>query len=331
MRALTKLEAGPGHIGLVERPDPSPAAGQVLVELHGTGVCGTDLHIQAGDYPTEPPVTMGHEVSGVVVDVGPGADGAWRGRRIVAETYHSTCGTCDRCRDGRPNLCAARRSIGSHADGGFAPRLVLPETNLHAVPDWLGAHAAALAEPLACVCNCLLDPPVVQPGDHVVVTGPGTIGLLAAQVARAQGGSVLVCGLPQDADRLAEAGKLGFEVTDGRPAAGTADVVVECSGSAGGAALCLETVRRAGRFVQIGVYGDAVTIPLDHLVYGELIATSGFASTPRSWKHAMRLIGSKAVDLASLVTGVAPLDAWQDVFADLREGRGLKIVFDPRL
>ncbi|WP_283136506.1 zinc-dependent alcohol dehydrogenase [Rhizohabitans arisaemae] len=331
MRALAKLDVGPGQVGLVERPTPSPGPGQVLVEVHGTGVCGTDLHIQAGEYPAEPPVTMGHEVTGLVVDIGPGADPAWRGRRVVTETYYSTCGICDRCRDGRPNLCAARRSIGSHADGGFAPLLVLPERNLHAVPEKVGTHAAALAEPLACVCNCLLDPPVVQPGDRVVVTGPGAVGLLAAQVARAQGGSVLVCGLPQDSERLAVAERLGFAVTDGMPEEGTADVVVECSGSAGGAALCLRTVRRGGRFVQVGVFGGAVTVPLNHLVYGELVITSGFASTPASWRHAMRLIASESVDLESLLTGVAPLSAWQDVFADLRAGRGLKIVIDPRL
>lgn len=330
MRALAKLRTGPGQVGLRERAEPRPGSGQVLIEVHGAGVCGTDLHIQDGDYPTRAPVTMGHEVTGVVAEVGAEVEPRWRARRVVCETYYKTCQVCAWCRDGRPNLCPERRSIGSHADGGFAPRLVVPVTNLHPVPDWMDEHSAALAEPLACVCHCLLDPPSVQPGDEVVVTGPGPVGLLAAQVARLLGGSVLVCGLAQDTQRLAMASRMGFATTQGSPGARSADVVIECSGSPSGAAVCLETARPGGRFVQIGVFAGAVTVPLHRLVYSELIVTSGFASTPRSWRHAMKLIAGKAVELTPLVSSVMPLDRWEEAFADLRAGSGLKIILDPR-
>ena len=107
-----------------------------------------------------------------------------------------------------PNLCLERRSIGTHVDGAFAPRLVVPLANLHPVPDWLPDHAAALTEPLACVCNALFDPPVVAPGDEVLVLGPGAIGLLAAQAVRAAGGRVTVVGTERDAARLELAAKL---------------------------------------------------------------------------------------------------------------------------
>lgn len=331
MKALAKLEPGPGHLGLVERPEPAPAAGQVLLEVHAAGVCGTDLHIAAGEYVTATPVTLGHEVAGVVVAAGPGVDPTWQGAHVVTETYFATCATCDRCRDGRPNLCPDRRSIGTHVDGGFADLLVVPVTNLHRVPDGVDTYAAALAEPLACVCNCLLDPPAVQSGDRVVVTGPGPIGLLAAQVARDLGGSVTVCGLPRDSERLDAARALGFAETDAPPEPGSADVVIECSGSAGGASTCLTTARRGGRYVQIGVFGGAVTVPLNQVFFSELVLTSGFASTPRSWRHAMRLMASGAVETAPLVTRAAPLGTWKDVFADLSAARGLKVVLDPRL
>ena len=174
--------------------------------MRAAGICGTDLHIEAGEYPSVPPVTMGHEVCGVVL-----AGGGLEGTRVVSETYFSTCRTCDFCLAGRPNLCLERRSIGTHVDGAFAPRLVVPLANLHPVPDWLPDHAAALTEPLACVCNALFDPPVVAPGDEVLVLGPGAIGLLAAQAVRAAGGRVTVVGTERDTARLELAAKLGLE------------------------------------------------------------------------------------------------------------------------
>jgi L-iditol 2-dehydrogenase len=301
------------------------------VAVHAAGICGTDLHIEAGEYGCEPPVTMGHEVSGVVQAVGEGVDAAWLGERVVCETYAWTCGECAWCRDGRINLCPSRRSIGSLADGAFAPRLVVPARNLHRIPDWLPAHAAALAEPLACVCQCLLDPPVITPGDAVLVTGPGPIGLLAAQTARALGGDVLVVGLPSDAPRLAMAERLGLATAYEPPAGRDFEVVLECSGSAGGAATCLEAAARGGRYVQIGVFGRPVTVPLDAVFARELVLSSGFASTPRSWRRALRLIESRAIELEPLVSEVVPLAEWRRAFDELRAGTRVKVVFDPRL
>jgi L-iditol 2-dehydrogenase len=329
MIGLTKLAAGPGHVGLSERPERAPAAGEVLLEVCGAGICGTDLHIEAGEFRTQPPVTMGHEVSGVVSAIGEGVDPTWLGAAVVSETYFSTCGRCAWCRDGRINLCPDRRSIGSMVDGAFAPRLVVPVRNLHRRPEWLDAHAASLVEPLACVCHCLCDPSTVNAGDRVVVTGPGPVGLLAAQVARALGGDVLVVGLPQDAQRLETARGLGFATAD--TAASGADVVIECSGSAGGATTCLEAAGRGARYVQVGVFGKPVQLPFDAVFQKELVVTSGFASTPQSWRRAIALVDARKVDLPPLVSAVIPLSEWAQAFADLRASRGIKVVFDPRL
>jgi L-iditol 2-dehydrogenase len=303
----------------------------VVVAVSGAGVCGTDLHIEADEYPSDPPVTMGHEVSGVVAELGEGVDSSWLGARVVSETYYSTCGRCEWCRDERPNLCPERRSIGSFADGAFAERLVVPAANLHRIPDWIDEHAAALAEPLACVCHCLLDPPKISSGDRVLVTGPGPIGLLAAQVARAFGGEVLLVGLATDEVRLEAAGVLGFETAQAGGDLAGFDVVIECSGSAGGATTCFDAARRGGRYVQIGVFGKPVTVPLDRVFQKELVVTSGFASTPRSWRRALQLIDERRVELEPLVSEVVPLTAWERVFAGLRAGDGIKIVFDPRM
>ena len=330
MIGVAKLAPGPGNVGLAERPERVPGPGEVLLEVRAAGVCGTDLHIEADEFPSAPPVTMGHEVGGVVVETGEDVEHGWRGERVVSETYFSTCGRCEWCRDGRPNLCPERRSIGSYVDGAFAPRLVVPARNLHRIPDWLPDEAAPLCEPLACVCHCLADPPVVSAGDRVLVTGPGPVGLLAAQVARAHGGDVTVVGLPQDEPRLACASALGF-ATAHEPGAGPYDVVVECSGAGGGARTCLEAAGRRARYVQVGVFGKDVTVPLDRVFQKELTVTSGFAATPRSWLRALALVETRRVELAPLVSEIVPLADWERVFAGLRAGQGIKVVFDPRL
>jgi L-iditol 2-dehydrogenase len=112
MLGVTKLAEGRGHVALSERPEPEVQAGHVVLDVVAAGICGTDLHIEDGEYAALPPVTMGHEVSGVVSALGEGVDAGWLGARVVTETYFSTCGTCEWCTGGRRNLCPERRSIG---------------------------------------------------------------------------------------------------------------------------------------------------------------------------------------------------------------------------
>jgi L-iditol 2-dehydrogenase len=327
---LTKLAPGAGNVALAERPEAAPGAGHVVVEVVGAGICGTDLHIADGKYETVTPVTMGHEVSGAVVEVGAGVDASWLGARVACETYFSTCGRCDHCLEGRINLCPERRSIGTHVDGGFAARVVVPGRNLHRLPDWLDGPTGALCEPLACVCHSMLEPEAaVHAGEDVLVTGPGPVGLLAAQVARAVGGEVHMRGTPLDGRRLAVARSLGFatSTTDDEPV--EADVVIECSGSEAGIAFGLGAARRAGRYVQMGLAGKPVTLPFDLVCFHELTITSGFASTPSSWRKALELVGARRVELEPLVTEVVPLEAWERAFAATRAAEGIKFVLAP--
>lgn len=333
---LTKRGHGPDQMGLTSRPVRRPAPGEALLEVLAAGICGTDLHIIDDEFPSTPPVTMGHEVAGTVVAVGDAAHEEWVGHRVAVETYFSWCGACRYCRDGRTNLCAQRRSIGSHVDGGFARWVVVPVLNLHEVPDHVSDHAAALSEPLACVTNCLCDPSVVNPGDRVLVTGPGTMGILTAQVARAAGGSVEIVGTERDDRRLEVARSLGFatSLASARladPASrGEYDVGLECSGNAAGAAGCLRSVRPGGRYVQVGIFGRDVSVPLDLVLYREITVTSGFASTPRSWHRAMRLLATQDVLLDPLVTEAVPLAEWKRALMATREARGMKYLIDPR-
>lgn len=336
MKGLAKLRPGPGHLDIAERPEPVAGSDQVVIDVLGVGICGTDLHIALGDYVVVPPVTIGHEVCGVVREVGREVDPAWRDVRVVAETYASTCERCPMCRSGHRNMCRQRRSFGTHVDGGAAPRMVVPVRNLHRVPTSLSDPAATLAEPLACVCHSLLDPQTIAAGDDVLVVGPGAMGLLAAQVARVCGGNVLVRGTRFDDLRLALAGELGFEVETAEEAIvplesdGHFDVAIECSGTGAGVADALASLRRRGTLVQIGLSGSEIAIPWDLICFRELGVRSGFASTSQSWLRAMALLAAERVACAPLISAVMPLTAWKEAFDSSRNRRGVKYVLDPR-
>lgn len=329
MIGLAKLATGPGHLELAQRPVVAPGAGEVVVEVAGAGVCGTDLHIESGEYACLPPVTLGHEVSGVVAAVGPGGTESLLGARVVCEPCFYTCGECAACRGDQPNLCPRRRSIGAQVDGGFAPLLVVPERALHRIPDWLDLRSAALCEPLAVVCQALQGPGLVEAGDRVLIVGPGPIGLLAAQVAAALGGEVSVAGLPSDSARLEVAEKLGFRPLTESEGPESADVAIETSGSAGGLDAAADALRRGGRLVQIGLVGGPVTLDLDRVALKVLSWNGSFGSTPAAWRFAIELLERRRVAFDPLVSEVAPLASWERVFADLRAGRKMKVVLDP--
>jgi L-iditol 2-dehydrogenase len=330
MLAVVKNGQGAENVRVQSVPEPEAGPGMARIRVLAAGICGTDIHIARDEYAYAAPVVMGHEILGVVDAVGDAERAGIVGRRVTCETYYSTCGACDWCRSGRPNLCPTRRSIGSFENGGFTRYVIMPLKNLHPLPDFLDGIEGVLSEPLACVTQCLLDPPIVSAGDRVLVIGPGTIGQLAAQVARACGGQVTVAGLPKDAERLAVTASLGISTTLDLPEANAFDVVIECSGSASGAVAALQAARRGGRYVQIGIFGKDVTLPIDQVLYKELVFSSGFASTPTSWRRAIALIESRLLTLAPLVTRLAQIDDWHEAFKAAADGDGIKTVIIPR-
>ena len=344
MPAVMKLAPGPGQVGLGERPLPQPGPGQVIIEVAAAGLCGTDLHILHDEFPTTPPVVLGHELAGRIAGLGEGldatADGIEVGARVTSETYFSTCGRCRACREGRRNLCLQRRSIGSAVDGAFAPFVVVPAANVHRLPERVSDQAGALTEPLACVVHGVLHRASVAPGEVAVVAGPGAIGLLTLQVARAAGASVLMLGTSVDAERLALARRLGAVATvdvEREDPAGVlaemapdgADVVYECAGAGPAARQLIGLARRGGRYVQVGLFGRPVEVDLDQLCYRELTATGSNASTRASFRHALALLASGAVDTQPLVTDVFALRDVDAAFAAFEAKRGIKILFDP--
>ncbi|MEX2536257.1 MAG: zinc-binding dehydrogenase [Trueperaceae bacterium] len=338
-----KVAAGVGNVELREIPQPQPGPGQALIEIAAAGICGTDLHIFHDEFKTKPPVVLGHEVAGRVAALGTDVLGVEVGWRVTSETYFSTCDQCRYCRAGHTNLCPQRRSIGSAVNGGFTRYLVVPARNLHRLPDSLSDRAGALTEPLACVTHALLGTPVIRPGDVVAIAGPGAIGLLASQVARAAGATVVVLGTPGDSKRLALARRLGADyalvvgeddpqqlMAEITPEGHGADVVIECSGAGAAAAQLLTMARRRGRYLQVGLFGKPVAWDFDQVCYRELTVTGSNASTPDSWLRALELMGSGKVDAEAVISGTYPLAEWGQAFDDFEAKRGTKLLLVPR-
>ena len=342
MKAVMKVAPGVGNIELREIAAPTPGAGQVKIRVHAAGICGTDLHIYKDEFRSWPPVVLGHEIAGEIVEVGAGSGQIKAGDRVTTETYFSTCGSCRYCRCGQINLCLDRRSIGSAVHGGFTRYVIVPAANVHLLPDNVTLDAGALTEPLACVVHGVLETPTVAPGDVALIAGPGAIGLLTLQVVKAAGASVIMLGTDSDERRLSLARKLGadhivnVQQEDPLPLVQSmtdeglgADVVYECSGAAAAAQQLLPLVRRRGRYVQVGLFGRSVPWDLDQLCYKELIASGSNASTPASWQRAIRLLSDGTVRTEALITDEFGVTAWKSAFETFEARSGVKILLRP--
>jgi L-iditol 2-dehydrogenase len=341
MKALMKTAPGEDNLELREIPEPKAGPGQVVIAVAATGICGTDIHIRRGEYACAPPVVLGHEVSGRIVEVGEGVSALNVGDRVTTETYFHTCGRCRACLEGRINLCPERRSIGTHVNGGFAPYLLVPAIKVHRLPDNVDDVAAALTEPLACCVHAILELGDVTPGDVAVVSGPGAIGLLSLQVAKAAGATLVAVGTASDEGRLDLARRLGADHTlvvgrDDVPAAVRdlteglgADVTIEASGAGPSVQQCLRLVRRGGTFCQVGLFGVPVTLDYDLIPLHEIRVVGSFAQVPSSWRRALALMADGKVQTKPLVTSQRPLDQWQESFDAFFTRKECKMVLRP--
>ncbi len=340
MKGVAKVARGEGNVALIDVPEPRVTPGYVLIEVKAAGICGTDIHIYHDEFKTNPPVIMGHEVAGLVAEVGENVDTCRPGDRVTSETYFYVCGKCQFCREGFINLCPGRRSIGSWANGAFTRYLLVPQHNIHLLPPQVDEQAGALTEPLAC-CVHALELTRVEPADTVVVSGPGAIGLLMAQTVKAAGARLIVLGAAPDEARLETARQLGAdfvfnvqEVDTGaviREMTGGlgADVVFECAGAAPSALNCLDLVRRQGRYAQVGLFGKPITWDLDQVCYKELQVSGSNASVPSAWRKAINLLAAGQVQTRPLISNVLPITEWQQAFNRFEARQGHKILLTP--
>jgi len=344
MRALVKTAKGVGHLCLMDMPEPTPGPGEVLIEVRASGICGTDVHVKHDRFPYWPPVILGHEFAGTVIELGPNCRSAKIGDRVVGEPHTQHCGQCFLCRTGNVQICASKRSPGWGIHGSMARFLVMPERLLHPIPDHLDFDTAALVEPTANAVHDVLERAGVTAGDFVVVLGPGPIGLLSGLAARAAGARhILLVGTPQDEGlRLDKARELGFQTVLTAPTDNVlqavldltggigADLVIECSGAAAAIVSTVDLVRKKGRICAIGLTGGkTVDFPWEKAAFKVLDIHFCLSTSYTSWDRAIHLIAGGQIPAEKIITHRLPLSEWEAAFAEIEAQRALKVILHP--
>lgn len=344
MLGLFKTEKGPGNMALLEAPVPVPASNEVLIEVKAAGICGTDIHIKHDTFPYWPPVIMGHEFSGVIVETGAEVSGYKVGDRVVAEPHTRACGKCELCRTGHIQLCADKRSPGWGIDGAFARYIAMPEHLLHRIPDSMSYEEGALVEATANVVQDVIERGRVEANDFVVVLGPGPIGLLSVMAAKAAGATRvalvgartdeslrLPTGLRVGADEIIVADREDvvervMELTGERGA----DVVVEATGAPPAIALTPHLVRKLGRITAIGMTGGRdVNFPWDMAMWKACEIVFNLSTGYTSWEKTIGLIAAKKIDVMKIVSHTEPLQEWETVFEQMENMETVKALLIP--
>jgi L-iditol 2-dehydrogenase len=289
---------------------PVPGPTQVLIEVAAVGICGSDVHYyehgRIADFVVREPLVLGHEASGIIRAVGPEVTDRTVGQRVALEPQE-TCGRCEQCLSGRYNLCPDVQFFATPPiHGAFTQYVVLEAHRAHPVPNTLSDEAAALIEPLS-VAVWAAHKANVEPGDRVLVTGAGPVGLLAADVARARGASWVGVS-DTNSYRLGVASHRGasaaINVADGPLAdqIDPVDVILECSGAAPAVRGAFSVAAPAARVVLIGLGAPDQELPVATIQIKELLVTGTFRYA-NCYPAAIGLAASGAVDLDGLVTG----------------------------
>lgn len=262
------------------------------------------------------------------------------GDQVISVTAVVTCGHCYYCRESLYMLCNERKSIGSGVDGAMAEYLVVPARLAYKVPEqYIGSDLPALSEPYACCARAVIEKSPLKAGDVAVISGPGTIGLITAQLCAIQGAFTIVSGTADDAVRL----KLAKEMGAGEICASKeeleqavlkhteygADVVYECAGARASAEACIDVARKSGHYAQVGLYGKPVLIDVDKMLMKELTFSSSYASEPSSWDRIIQLMSQGRLYMDPLVSARVPLEDWKRGFDMALNRDGFKIFITP--
>lgn len=338
MRALVKQSIRPGDVTLTERPTPEPGPGQILVRIVAAAVCGSDRSEITGKDTGMTPRVLGHEAAGIVAAIGEGVETSLVvGDRVTMETDAVLCGTCRWCRTEQYQRCAQRKGIGRGADGALADYLAMPALALHKLPENVSLLAASLTEPTAVAVHAVIEQSPSLAGEVVIVNGPGAVGQLCAQVARAAGATVVMAGLSRHEAKFEQARAAGirhFVRTDTEDLAAYvakisggdgAHSVFECSGAPGVLTSIGSALSKGGRIVLVAFYKENPEINVMELVQNEFELVGSRGKKASSFRTALRLMGEGAINTLAVIGTVLPLEDWEQGIEAV--GAGEKVVF----
>ena len=340
MRALVKERAGPG-MSLREVPVPAYGPTDVLIRVRKAGVCGTDQHIWNWDpwaaSRVHPPRIIGHEFMGVVAATGELVTTVSVGERVSAEG-HIADGTCVLCRTGQPHICAGVKVIGVDRDGCFADYIMMPESNVWKLDADVPDVWAAIFDPFGNAVHTVSAARVSL--KSVLITGAGSIGLMAVAVAKAAGASRIVA-IDPNPHKLALAKQLGahavfdpadrdvrhaiLKLTDDVGA----DVFLEMSGSPAALESGLTMLRHGGRAAILGISANKVTLDVSELIVLKGVTLLGIFGRRiwETWYQMQALVKDRRVDLAPVISHVVPFERFEECFTTLKHD-AVKIVMD---
>jgi len=339
MRAILKPEASPG-LTVREVPEPEIRSDEVLIKVRRAGICGTDLHIFDWDEWSQsrirPPLVLGHEFMGEVVEVGALVENIRLGDRVSAEG-HLVCGHCELCRTGQSHVCGDTQIIGVDRDGAFAELVAIPATNIIPIPKSISDDHAALFDPLGNAFHTVLHTEVA--GRVVAVVGCGPIGLFAVGIACAAGAAKVIAIEPH-ADRRALAGKMGADRTldpgaedvEARLSDITrgygADVVCEMSGHPNGIATAFKICRNGGHVRLLGLPRGPVEINLARDVIFKGLHVYGVVGRLMydTWIEMRNFLAAGLLDIEPVITHRLPFDRFEEGIAAMAAGEAAKVV-----
>ncbi|MED1472422.1 zinc-binding dehydrogenase [Bacillus salipaludis] len=339
MKALMKTKPGFGNMELLDIPEPICGETGIKIKVKYTGICGTDLHIYHDSYDHSPPVVLGHEFSGEVIESGKNVKHIHPGDHVmVLPSVAWTCKRCTFCKQGNYMFCSERRSLGSGVNGSFTEYVVVNEEMVYKIPESLSMKEAALAEPLACAVQAVEEFTDIHAGDWVLLSGPGPIGLLCLSLLVAKGCNVIVTGTSQDEKRLNIAKELGAntvvdifvedlrDVIQEKTNGMGVDITVECSGAPSAVNTCLKSLKKMGKHIQVGIIGSEIDLDVDTLLYKQITFYGSYAHSMKTWDKVQNILTSNMVNLKPIITDIIPLSEWQTAFDKFQSKESGKIL-----
>lgn len=351
MKALVKYGYGKGETELRDVPIPDIGDDDILIKVKAAGICGSDIAFDAGGHENllRPPVVLGHEFSGIIVEKGRNVKDWQIGDRVVSENTGYICGKCFACSVADYLSCPDRLGIGYGIDGGFANYVKIPGDvlkkmphPLFKIPDNISFEEAAIFDPCCNSYKAVVQESRFYPGEDIAVFGVGPLGLFAIQIGKVAGATnIISIGLSRDIERFKVAQKLGAtttimadkedvikrvrDITNGEGVS----LTVDCAGVAVVLKQAIDITKNTGQIVKIGYDENPVNFSLDSILDKNISIKGHFGYDYISWKNVIKLAEKGLLDLKSMISHKLPLSEWKQGFDLVKNQKAIKVILIP--